>query len=315
VRALPGIEAAEAVNTLPMGGVPDFASFTLVGIPEVPDARPVAQYRVITPGYFNAMRIPLRRGRVFTEADRQGAARVAIVNETMERVHFNGDALGRSLTQAGSDPLQVVGVVGDIRHESLRSDPLPEVYHPLAQRRMFSPWLAVRTGSDATATVNAIRKLLAHSEPGAAIADVKSMEQRRAKALGTSRFLVFLLIAFAGLALVLALVGSYGVVAYWVSRRRQEFGVRLALGAPARCIVRLVLRETLTLIVPAVALGVAGAAAFTRLLSSYLYQVEPTDPITMAVAVALVLITALYAAYLPARRAGATDPVVVLREE
>ncbi|MGE5360364.1 MAG: ADOP family duplicated permease [Bacteroidales bacterium] len=315
VRALPGVETAEAANTLPIGGAPTFAGFTIVGQPDEGLARPTAQYRVVTPGYFGAMRIPLKRGRTFTSGDRNETAQVAIINETMERTYFNGNALGRYLTQADPVPLQVVGVVGDVRHQSLRSEPLPEIYHPLAQRETSSPWLAVRVAGDPAATAASIRKLLAEAEPGAAITEVKTMDQRRANALGTSWFLVFLLVAFAALALVLALVGSYGVVSYWVSRRRPEFGVRLALGASASGVVLMVLGETLALMGAAIALGVAGAAVCTRLLSSYLYQVQPNDPFTVTAAVAVVLLTALAAAYLPARRAAATDPVVVLRQE
>lgn len=312
---MPGVEAAEAANTLPMGGAPTFGGFQVVGAPGIAGPQPTAQYRVITPGYFGALGIPLRRGRAFTDGDRRGRPPVVIVNETMERVHLGGHAIGQRLTQGEDEPVEVVGVVGDIRHESLRSDPLPEIYHPFAQREHTAPWLALRLTGTSTTMASAVRQALLALEPNAAITETRTMEQRRAEALGTSRLLVSLLLIFATLALALALIGGYGVVSYWVSRRQQEFGVRLALGASAGRVVRLVVGETIVLITVAVVLGTAGAAACTRLLSSYLYQVEPTDPNTMAAAVGLVVVTMLLAAYVPARRAAATDPVVVLRQE
>jgi putative ABC transport system permease protein len=317
VRALPGVEAADAANTLPMGGAPTFSGFRVVGAPDAPDAAaaPRAQYRVVTPGYFKAMGIPLRQGRTFTDGDRRGGPGVAIVNETMACTYFDGNAIGRRLVQGTPKPVEVVGVVGDIRHESLRSEPLPEIYHPFSQRETASPWLVVRSASDTDGATGGVRAVLRAMEPNAAVTEVKTMGRRRAESLGTSRFLVLLLMAFSGLALLLALIGSYGVVSYRVSCRRPEFGVRLALGAPATHVVRLVLAETLTLTIVAVAIGTAGAIACTGLLSSYLYRVEPTDPVTMIAAVGLVAVTALAAAYLPARRAAATDPVVVLRQE
>lgn len=314
VRALPGVEAAEIANTLPMGGAPTIGGFEIPGAPRAGGHSPTAQMRVVTPGYLSAMGIPLIRGRAFTDADAEGAAVVAIVNETMERKYFGGNALGRQVQKEGGDVAEVVGVVGDIRHETLRSDPVPEIYHPFAQAGAYSTWLAVRTGTEPMATAAAVRSVLREVEPAAVVTDVKTMERRRADALGTSSLLLRLLLLFAGLALLLALVGSYGVVSYWVSRRRQEFGVRLALGAPPGRVIRQVLRETLGLVVVAVALGLAGAAASTRLLSAYLYRVEATDPPTLAVTTVLVIASALAAAYLPARRAANTDPVSVLRE-
>jgi predicted permease len=315
IRTLPGVVAAEAVNSVPMGGAPTFGGFTVPGDPERASRHTPAQFRVITPGYFAAMGIPLRRGRWFTDDDRNGGPAVVIVNETMEREHLGGQAIGKRLTQNTDELAEVVGVVGDIRHVSQRSEPLPEIYHPFAQQGSNQTGLVLRLATDLASTAVAVRKTLLVMEPRGVITRVSTMEERRASALGPSRILVYLLSIFAGLALLLALIGGYGVVSYWVSQRRQEFGVRLALGASAGRVTRLVVRETLALITAAVVLGVAGAAACTRLLSSYLFGVEPTDPVTMAAAVGLVIMTMTLAAYLPARRAATTDPVVVLRQD
>lgn len=317
LRALPGIEAVEFANTLPMGGAATFNGFQIVGAPPLPPGTPgpTSQYRVVSPGYFRLLGIPLRRGRGFTDADGATAPRVAIVNETMERRFFGGHAVGRRIIQGQSEPVEIIGVVGDIRHETQRSDPMPEVYHPLGQRQPWRPWLAVGTGRSVESVATDIRAALADVEPRAAITEVRSMSERRQDSLGTSRLLIWVLAAFAALALLLALIGGYGVVSYWVSRRKQEFGVRLALGAPASRLVALVLRETLGLVAAALVIGVAGAAACSRLLANYLYEVEPTDPTTFAAAVGLVLLTSAVAAYLPARRAAATDPLVALRQD
>jgi predicted permease len=316
LRALPGIQGVEATNTLPLGGAATFNGFSIVGVPQAPDRPyPTAHFRVVTPGYFAALRIPILRGRAFVDTDGRDAPAVVLVNETMERLYFAGRAVGRQIEQNSDGPAEVVGVVADIHHTTLRSAPLPEVYHPLAQAGIYNPQLAVRTALEPGAAASAIRAALAQLEPNGVVGRVKTMEQRRGESLGTSSLLIVLLGAFAALALALALIGGYGVVSYWVSRRRQEFGVRLALGAPAAGIIRLVLGETLTLVGGAVALGLAGALASTPLLANFLYGVRPTDPATMGAAVALVLATTLLAAYLPARRAAATDPVTVLRQE
>ena len=315
IRALPGVAAVEVTNTLPMGGSPSFAGFKVVGEPVPDGSSQTAQYRTITPGYFELLGIPLRKGRTFTDADRAGMPGVAIVNETMERRYLGGHALGKRIIQSEDDPVEVVGVVGDIRHETLRSDPQPEVYHPIAQRAPWGIWLAVRTQAGIETTAAAIRSTVSAIEPRAAVTEVKSMEQRRGESLGTSQVLVWLLGSFALLALVLALIGGYGVVNYRVSRRQQEFGVRLALGASSSTLMRSVLRETLQLAAFAVVLGLAGALACTRLLASYLFQVEPTDPWTLAAGAGVVVLTVLAAAYGPARRAAATDPLVALRQD
>lgn len=315
VRSLPGVEAAEAVNTLPMGGAPTFAGVEIAGDPRSDDHPATAQYRVVTPGYFTAMGIPLRRGRVFTAADAGDTLRVAIVNERMERQFFHGNALGRYLTQGEPGPALIVGVVGDVRHASARSEPLPEVYHPMPQAGLSSPWLAVRFAGDAAAINRAVRRELAATEPAAAITQTKTMEQRQDEALGTSRFMVMLLVAFASLAQLLALVGVYGVVSYRVTRRRHEFGVRMALGAPRGNVLALVVGETFRLVTVAVAIGAAETVACSRLLSGYLFQVQPADPATLSAAAALMAVTALAAAYIPARRAERSDPLAVLRQE
>ncbi len=205
LRRLPGVDAAAAANTLPMGGTAPFQGFVVEGAGSERTAatdRIRGQYRTVTPEYFQALGIPLRRGRLFTEADRPGAQLVAIVNQTAERLHFGGNAVGKRLFSGrGDEPFEVVGVVGDIRHVYARSAPLPEVYHPLAQDPTSRMWLVIRTAADPAALAAVVRKRIASRDPGIPIDHVQTMEERHSASLGISTFLAFLLIAFAGLAL------------------------------------------------------------------------------------------------------------------
>lgn len=274
------------------------------------------QYRTITPGYFRTLGIPLLHGRAFDAGDRDGTRLVAIVNETAERRHFGGHAVGRRLISGnGSEPYEVVGVVGDIRHESARSEPLPEVYYALAQEPSRRMWLAVRTTGNPSDVAGRVRQVLTTLDPEVPVDHVRTMAERREAALGVSTFLAALLTGFALLALGLACVGHYGVVSYGVARRTHEIGMRLVLGASPGGVLRMVVRETLSVAVGGVLLAVPLAALASRVLSSFLYGVAPGDPLIFATAAGLMLATAAAAAFLPAWRASRVEAVSALRHE
>jgi putative ABC transport system permease protein len=316
---LPGVEAADAANTLPMGGSTPFQGFVVEGTgrADAPAAeRNRGQFRSVTPGYFRTLGIPLMRGRAFTDSDRDAAPLVAIVNQTAERRYFNNNAVGRRIFSGqGNDPIEVIGVVGDVRHASARSDPLPEVYYPLAQNPGVRMWLVVRTSRDPLSIAEEVRKSIASRDPSVVVDHLQTMVERRAASLGVSEFLAYLLIGFAGLALLLAVIGDYSVVAYSVVRRTPEIGLRLAVGATRGAVVAMVMRDTLIAALGGVALAIPVALGAARLLSGYLFDVAPGDPRIFAAAGAMMLLVAMAAALPPAWRASRLDPVMALRNE
>jgi len=315
VQALPGVEAAGATNSVPMGGSLEFMGFTAEGLPRYQGGRfPAPQYRVVTPEYFRVMGIPLRRGRLFTERDREGAPAVAIVNETIERTYFGGSAIGRRVS-VGEGWIEIVGVVGDIRHEGHAAAPLPEMYYPLYQQRIDDLWLAVRSSGDPAKLATAIRGEVKAINPNAPVSDVMTMQERRLESLGASRFLIFLLGVFAAIALALAAAGAYGVMNYTAAQRAHEMGVRMALGASRAGVIWIVMRSALAQVASGAAMGLPLAILAGRLLSAFLYGVKPSDPATLAAALAAVAAIAAGAAWLPARRASRLDPLAALRHE
>jgi predicted permease len=315
VQALPGVEAAGATNSVPMGGSLDFMGFTAEGLPRYQGGRfPAPQYRVATPGYFRAMGIPLRRGRLFTERDREGAPAVAIVNETIERSYFGGNAIGRRVS-IGEGWIEIVGVVGDVRHEGHAAAPLPEMYYPLYQQRIDDLWLAVKSSGDPAKLATTIRGEAKALDPNAPVSDIMTMQKRRLQSLGTSRFLIFLLGVFASIALALAAAGAYGVMNYTAAQRAHEMGVRMALGASRAGVIWIVMRSALRQVALGAAVGLPLAVFAGRLLSAFLYELKPSDPATLAAALAAVAAISTVAAYLPARRASRLDPLAALRRE
>ena len=312
VHALHGVEAAGFVNTLPMGGYETFAGFAAEGAPE---KRQRAQFRTISPTYFQTMGIPLLEGRLFTDQDVPRKPRVAIVNKTFAGLFLGGHALGRRISQGNDEWSEIVGVVGDIRFSKLSSEPLPEIYHPIAQESQTLMWLAVHTTADPLKLVESIRNEIQAVDRDVPLSDVATMEERISRSLGTSRFLFSLLIAFAGIAMILAGVGGYGLMSYSVTQRSHEIGVRMAVGARSEDISSLIIRQGLRLALPGVAIGLAGSLGVTRILSSFLYEVSPTDPMTLGAAALVMAGVVLVASYMPARRAAGLDPMAVLRQE
>jgi predicted permease len=272
----------------------------------------------VTPGWFATMRIPLKAGRVFGNGDRLGAQKVVVVSETAARKYWPGqDAIGRpvSVGQGGfyDDTAYVVGVVGDVRFGTLDSLPVPDVYLSYYQSPRGRMMMFVRAAGDPRTLVGAARREIAALAPGVPLYDVRPMRERVSEAMGYARFSAILLAAFAAVALALAALGTYGVISFGVSQRTREIGVRVALGATRGDVLRLIVGQGIGLAVVGGALGLAGALAATRVLRSLLYDVAPSDPVTLVAIMALLVVAVVLASWLPARRAAGVHPAEALR--
>jgi putative ABC transport system permease protein len=322
---LPGVESVGLCTFLPLSGWHGVRSFAVQGeTPPAPGQEPEAEFRVVAGDYFRALRTPLRGGRLFTPADNESAPPVLLVNETFARRFFpDGQVLGRRLRvdvrtlDADDSPQwrEVVGVVGDIRHLGLAEDVLPEVFVPHRQDPFPLMGFAIRTSGDPAALATAARRAIWAVDKEQPVSYVLSLDEMGAESVTLRRTSMLLLLFFAALGLGLAALGLYGVLAYTVSQRTREIGVRMALGAVRRDVVRLVVGQGLRTAGLGLALGLVASLLLTRLLSKLLYGVSPTDPPTLAVALLLLAAAALLASWLPARRATAVDPVVALRCE
>ncbi|MGH9934658.1 MAG: ABC transporter permease [Blastocatellia bacterium] len=323
VTGLPGVESASLAQLTPLSDDLLTRRTAVEGYEPQPGENMSFFYNVVGPRYFATLRTPLVSGRDFTPRDRAGAPQVVIINETLARRYFpNGDALGKRLifgAYRGSPiPLQrleIVGVVKDSKYLDLTKETGRMMFLPLAQSYRPEMRLHARTAQDPTAMAAAIRREAQKLDASLPIYNIKTLEEQKDRSLYTARLAATLLSVFGGLALLLASVGLYGVMAYAVSQRRREIGVRLALGARQRDVFRLVIKEGMTLVAAGVALGLAGAIAGTRLLTAFLYGVEPTDAATFIGVALLLAVVALLANYLPARRAARTDPMQALRAE
>jgi putative ABC transport system permease protein len=324
----PGAVAAGLVSSAPFEAVGDNGL--------IPEGRPLeipsaiqSDLRLVTPGYFPAMGIRLRRGRRLTTDDRVGAPLVMVVNETLARQAWPGeDPIGKRVVCCergpGDDPMwkTVVGVVGDVRARGLGADVRPEYYLPMAQSPAAAwHWidrtmtLAVRSPGDPATVAGAMRDAVWSVDRSLPVYDIGTMDQLRVASIAATRFSTMLLTAFGGLALLLAAVGVYGVISYGVSQRTQEIGIRVALGADHRRVVGLVVGHAAALTVAGLVLGLAGALGLSSVIAGLLFQVSPTDPRTLVAGVVLLSLVALLAAIVPARRAARVDPAVALRAE
>jgi predicted permease len=282
--------------------------------------RPIAIISSITPGYFRTLAIPLRRGREFNEQDREGAQRVAVIDEALARRFWPAyplgqDPIGQSLWVGGVNPkpAQVVGIVAHVR-QNLEDSTWPEtVYVSFAQNPQPFAMLAVRTESAALGFTSAIREQVQALDRDQAISAVRTMDELVESEVGQRHLLLILLGSFAGVALLLALIGIYGLIAYSVAQRTQEMGIRRALGAQQSDILRLVVGQGFRLALAGVAVGITGAFALTRVMKTLLFHVSATDPATFAGVALLFLFVALAASYIPARRATRIDPMAALR--
>jgi putative ABC transport system permease protein len=320
VKATPGVESAAFVNYLPLGGSNSSDFYIVEGEAKPqPGSENVGRYRVATPDYFPTMRIPIIRGRGFTEQDKAGATRVAIINETMARKHWpNQDAVGRRFRIDGppeENPwLEIVGVIEDVKHE-LNLKVTPEYYLPYAQDAWTSMALVARTNVDPASLAPTFRQHVWALDKNLPVYQVQSMDQVWSTAASMYTFSSVTLGFFAVLALLLASLGIYGVMAFAVTQRTQEIGIRIALGASTPDVLKLVVKHGMKLALLGIGIGLLGAWALTRFMKTLLVGVEPTDLATFAVVSGCLLIAALLASYLPARRATKVDPLVALRYE
>ena len=319
-QELPGVKAVGLTDILPLGGESDFKTrFAVEGQTLNPgEPFPVAEVRIVYPGYFKALHIPLIQGRAFTSEDiASSSLPPVVINRHLAQRFFRGtDPIGRRINTdpKGSSPSwgKVVGVVGDIKEFGLEDRPQYGVYFCWPNSEMY---LVVKTASRPINLAGSVRSVVAKIDKAVPVSDVMTMQQRLSESLARRRFSMVLLGVFAILGLTLAAVGISGVISYSVSRRTHEIGIRMALGAEKSEIVRMVVAQGLKLALIGVAIGIAGALALTRFLSSLLYGVKPTDPLTF-IAVSLILIAvAIVACYIPARRAAKVDPMVALRYE
>ena len=321
LAALPGIESVSGANPFPLSGNDSGRSFRMAREPERgPGTHPDASYVTVFPRYFHTMKIPLRSGRDFDERDNESAPRVAIVNEAFVRRHLPGvDAIGEQImldTADGSEPLEIVGVVGDAKQTALGTETTPEMYRPLQQEPYHRVWLAFRaTSTNPAGMETALRRLVHEIDSDIYVGKLQPMHAFVGQQLAQPKFNMMLLGVFAGVALTLAVIGIYGVIAYSVAQRTREIGIRMALGAQRTDMLGMILRQSLTLVIGGLVIGLIASLAGTRLLKSLLYGVGAADVATYALVVTVLGGAALLASYIPARRAMRVDPMVALRYE
>jgi putative ABC transport system permease protein len=321
LKGLPGVEFAAVTSNLPLGAWLNLG----VGVVGKPDSEASTEFRMITPDYFKVMKMSIRRGRGFTEADSAGAPPAVIVNETYARRTFpNADPIGQSLTVEGTRAFQIVGVVNDFKQFGLGYPAPGAVFIPVAQTpdtvmRAARPYVtmkfAVRASGDPLALGAAVKQETLKVDPSLPLTNMRTLEQIVGRSLAEQRFNSTLLSLFAAIGLLLAGVGVYGVMSYAVTQRTHEIGVRVALGARAVDVLKLIVGEGLALALVGVALGLGASFALTRLMKDFLFGVAPTDPLTFGLVALSLTVVALAACYVPARQATKVDPMVALRRE
>jgi putative ABC transport system permease protein len=321
LSALPGVEYASLVTRPPFAGYNGFGFVTSENPSPPPDQAPDASYQVISPNYFRVLQIPVIEGRAFLPSDQKGSAPVAIISQTTARTYWPGkDPLGMTLNpDPNSYPwMTIVGIVGDVRRQGLDADATPELFVPYRQY----PWqntprcFLVRSSTDPAALTNSIRHIVSEMDSEQAIDSPHTMEQViRFRSLSDRSFNMVLLGSLAGIALVLAVVGIFGVISFSVTQRTAELGVRMALGARPADILKLVLLQGLRIAALGISIGILASLALTQTMSSLLFRVSALDPLTLSGVAILLLAVTLLASYLPARRASKVDPMVALRYE
>jgi len=318
VRTVPGVQAVGATSYLPLSGGARFGFFCPEGHACLGVGKdPVIAMRQVTPGYFDAVRTPLLRGRVFTEKDIVGGLPVVVINQTTATRYWPGqDAVGKHLANS-RDQVQreIVGVVADVKFGGLNAANTEEMYLPMAQAPWPTMTLVVRSSVNAQPLVAAVRAKISESDPDLPVTGILSMEEVVSTSVAQPRIIMQFVGVFAGFALLLAAIGIYGVMAYTVTARKQEMGIRVALGARPADILRLVVGQGMRMTLIGVALGVVFSLALTRLLASLLFGIHATDPLVFGAAALVLVAAAFVACYIPARRATRVDPIVVLRYE
>jgi putative ABC transport system permease protein len=319
VSALPGVQSVGASNVVPFTGNDYVLGFLIQGRPPYPRGEgPSTNYYAVSPGYFKAMGIPLIKGRYFTEQDRKDSLRVAIINETMAKKFFpDEDPIGKGIHVTNGPEVyrEIVGIVGDVKHYGLDQTTNVQTYEPYTQQPFSFMTLVVRSAADPTSLGPAIRGEVLGIDKEQPVASIRPLDQLLAASIAQQRFSMLLLGIFASVAMVLAGVGLYGVMSYSVTQRTHEIGIRMALGAAQRDVLKLVVGHGMILTLVGVALGLVSAFALTRLMSTLLFGVSATDPVTFAAIPVAITAVALVACAVPARRAIKVDPMVALRYE
>jgi putative ABC transport system permease protein len=320
VRSLPGVSAAAVTNSLPPDDTEFSSDFKIEGQTPSKDQPQIAYFNRVSPDYFQALGIPIRSGRSFTNADTPVSSSVILINETLQRRFFpEGDPVGKRLnlnTEGEAKWTEIVGVVGDVKYNGMADEVQPAIYQPTTQEPAWGVALVLKTDTaDPLSLTTAARNEIGKLDPALPVTKVSTMEQRVGVALAPSRFRTTLIALFAAVALILACVGIYGVISYSVSQRTHEIGIRIALGARRQNVIKLVLGQGAWLAAIGVLLGLAGAFALTRLMAGLLFGVTPTDAVTFTWVPLVLISVALLASYIPARRATKVDPLVALRYE
>jgi putative ABC transport system permease protein len=322
VRSLAGVRSAAVTTNLPLYFQGNSISVTIEGRPEPPPGQElIVVTRIISPGYFDTMSIPLLKGRQLTDQDTDDSPNVVVVSEAMARRYWPGEeavgkriAIGRIKSQ--EDWVQVVGVVKDVRQFELNSDPKPQMYLTHRQYGFFDAQdLVVKTDVDPASMASAVRKAVAEIDKDQPVSNIRTMETIMADSIARQRFSMLLLAIFASVALVLAAVGTYGVMSYSVAQRTHEIGIRMALGAQTGTVLKLAVGYGFKLVVIGITIGLIAALALTRVMATLLFGVTATDPMTFTlISLLLVAVTAI-ASYIPARRATRVNPIIALRYE
>jgi putative ABC transport system permease protein len=322
--ATPGVLSAGAISDLPLTGSNISDSFTIEGRPPIPkESEPSTEYHIVTPRYFESMGIPILSGRDVAPTDTRKSPNVVVINDVFARRHFAGEnPLGHRLKLQGQerDPLLIIGVVSNVRNLALDEQPTPEVYVPYLQDPLFPDYqramtMVVRSNSDPGAIAGPLRAAVTSVDKSLPVYALKPLTEHLHDSLARRRFNLILLTVFSCVALALAAVGIYGVISYGVTQRTHEMGIRMALGAKPRDVLRLVVRQAMLLVLAGVAIGLLASLALTRLMKGLLFSISVTDPITFVVISLLMTLIALLACVVPARRATKVDPLMALRYE
>jgi putative ABC transport system permease protein len=321
IARLPGVQAAGATAALPLTPIGNSGTVD-IDTQDVPadKTQPETDLRPVTPGYFGAMGFHLLKGRDFTASDTATAARVAIIDDTLARLYFpKSDPIGKRVKLGGAQSTQpwltIVGIVSHVHYRAIEAPTRVQLYWPEAQNPFGDMSLAIRTSVDPLSLAPIVMRTIQSVDADQPVYQVRSMEQLRGDWV-SQRFLALLLVGlFAGLALVLAAVGIYGVMAYSVTRRTHEIGIRMALGAQPRDVMRMILAQGTALAGMGLVIGIAVSFVVTRLMASLLYGVSASDPLAFLAGAIVLLLVALVACYIPARRATRVDPLVALRYE
>jgi putative ABC transport system permease protein len=320
VSALPGVEQAAIAgnDTLPMNSGRNYSRFSIEGRPTDSERTPTADVAVVDTEYFRTMEVPLITGRNFTDLDTSKTQQVAVIDETLRRRYWpTENPLGQQvkLGFGTGQGITIVGVVGNIKSDGFESPSVPHIYVPLRQLAPVNAVVFLRSRGDVEHLGDAVRREVEKVDANVPVHSISSMDQIIARSVADRRFALELLGVFAGVALLLAAIGIYGVMSYSFSQRTHEVGIRIALGAQRPDILRMALGEGMWIVLIGLAAGLAGAAVMTRFFRSMLFEVGPADPATFLLASAILAGVALFACYIPAERATRVDPLAALREE